>query len=173
MGGAVVIPVIIGIHTDFLCPFQTPDMTLTRRNQMLRDDDIFSKVEHKKNQTKTLTRTLQLLHPLHLLTDTTVATATTLTRLTTHYSYYSYYGYHSFYSYHSYYTYYSYYSYDTHYSYYMGSNFCTYSHEMALGSQDISWGHTWITDLVICEKVSLSIHPRCKKSLSCALLPFL
>ena len=142
MGGAVVIPVIIGIHTDFLCPFQTPDMTLTRRNQMLRDDDIFSKVEHKKNQTKTLTRTLQLLHPLHLLTDTTVATATTLTRLTTHYSYYSYYGYHSFYSYHSYYTYYSYYSYDTHYSYYMGSNFSTYSHEMALGSQDISWGHT-------------------------------
>ena len=42
------IPVIMQIHTDFLCPFQTPDRTLTRRNQMLRDDDIFSKVEKKK-----------------------------------------------------------------------------------------------------------------------------
>ena len=49
MGGAVVIPVIMEIHTDFLCPFQTPDRTLTRRNQMLRDDDIFSKVEQKKS----------------------------------------------------------------------------------------------------------------------------
>ena len=49
MGGAVVIPVIMQIHTDFLCPFQTPDRTLTRRNQMLRDDDIFSKVEQKKS----------------------------------------------------------------------------------------------------------------------------
>ena len=48
MGGAVVIPVIMEIHPDFLCPFQTPDRTLTRRNQMLRDDDIFSKVEQKK-----------------------------------------------------------------------------------------------------------------------------
>ena len=48
------IPVIMQIHTDFLYPFQTPDRTLTRRNQMLRDDDIFSKVEQKKNkQTKT------------------------------------------------------------------------------------------------------------------------
>ena len=52
-GGAVVIPVIMEIHTDFLCPFQTPDRTLTRRNQMLRDDDIFSKVEQKNKQTKT------------------------------------------------------------------------------------------------------------------------
>ena len=50
MGGAVVIPVIMEIHTDFLCPFQTPDRTLTRRNQMLRDDDIFSKVEQKTNK---------------------------------------------------------------------------------------------------------------------------
>ena len=47
------IPVIMEIHTDFLCPFQTPDRTLTRRNQMLRDDDVFSKVEHKNKQTKT------------------------------------------------------------------------------------------------------------------------
>ena len=47
------IPVIMEIHTDFLCPFQTPDRTLTRRNQMLRDDDIFSKVEQKNKQTKT------------------------------------------------------------------------------------------------------------------------
>ena len=36
MGVAVVIPVIMEIHTDFLGRFQTPDMTLTRRNQMLR-----------------------------------------------------------------------------------------------------------------------------------------
>ena len=48
------IPVIMQIHTDFLYPFQTPDRTLTRRNHMLRVDDIFSKVEQKKNrQTKT------------------------------------------------------------------------------------------------------------------------
>ena len=47
------IPVIMEIHTDFLCPFQTPDRTLIRRNQMLRDDDIFSKVERKNEQTKT------------------------------------------------------------------------------------------------------------------------
>ena len=47
------IPVIMQIHTDFLCPFQTPDRTLTRRNQVLRDDDIFSKVEQKNKQTKT------------------------------------------------------------------------------------------------------------------------
>ena len=44
------IPVIMEIHTDFLCPFQTPDRTLTRRNQMLRDDDIFSKVEQKASK---------------------------------------------------------------------------------------------------------------------------
>ena len=50
MGGAVVIPVITQIYTDFLYPFQTPDRTLTRRNQMLRDDDIFSKVEQKTNK---------------------------------------------------------------------------------------------------------------------------
>ena len=37
MGRAVVIPVIMEIHTDFLGPFQTPEMALTRRNQMLRD----------------------------------------------------------------------------------------------------------------------------------------
>ena len=37
MGGAVVISVIMEIHTDLLGPFQTPDMTLTRRNQMLLD----------------------------------------------------------------------------------------------------------------------------------------
>ena len=35
--GAVVIPVIMEVLTGFLGPFQTPDMTLTRRNQMLRD----------------------------------------------------------------------------------------------------------------------------------------
>ena len=46
------IPVIMEIHTDFLCPFQTPDRTLTRRKQMLRDDDIFSKVEQKKQTNK-------------------------------------------------------------------------------------------------------------------------
>ena len=54
MGGAVVIPVIMEIHTDFLCPFQTPDRTLTRRNQMLRDDDIFSKVEQKNKDGRLL-----------------------------------------------------------------------------------------------------------------------
>ena len=48
---AVVIPAIMQFHTDFLYPFQTPDRTLTRRNQMLRDDDIFSKVEQKKKKT--------------------------------------------------------------------------------------------------------------------------
>ena len=52
MGGAVVIPVIMQIHTDFLCPFQTPDRTLIRWNQMLRDDDLFSKVEQKKQTNK-------------------------------------------------------------------------------------------------------------------------
>ena len=46
------IPVNMQINTDFLCPFLTPDRTLTRRNQMLRDDDIFSKVEQKNKQTK-------------------------------------------------------------------------------------------------------------------------
>ena len=46
------IPVIMQIHTDFLYPFQAPDRSLTRRNQMLRDDDIFSKVEQKSKQTK-------------------------------------------------------------------------------------------------------------------------
>ena len=50
MGGAVVIPVFMKIHTDFLWPFQTPDRTLTRWNQMLRDDDIFSRVEQKKKK---------------------------------------------------------------------------------------------------------------------------
>ena len=44
------IPVIMEIHTDFLCPFQTPDRTLTRRNQMLRDDDIFSKAGQKTSK---------------------------------------------------------------------------------------------------------------------------
>ena len=44
------IPVIMQIHADFLCPFQTPDRTLTRRNQMLRDDDIFSKVNKQTNK---------------------------------------------------------------------------------------------------------------------------
>ena len=29
MGGVVVIPVIMELHTDFLGLFQTPDMTLT------------------------------------------------------------------------------------------------------------------------------------------------
>ena len=52
MGGAVVIPVIMQIHTDFLYPFQAPDRTMTRRNQMLQDDDISSKVEQKNKQTK-------------------------------------------------------------------------------------------------------------------------
>ena len=33
----LVILVIMEILTDFLGPFQTPDTTLTRRNQMLRD----------------------------------------------------------------------------------------------------------------------------------------
>ena len=56
------IPVIMQIHTDFLCPFRTPDRTLTRRNQVLRDDDIFGKVEQKKNkQTKTDGRLLSFL----------------------------------------------------------------------------------------------------------------
>ena len=53
MGGALVIPVIMEIHTDFPGLFQTLDMTLTRRNQMLRDWYIFSQVEHKNKQTKT------------------------------------------------------------------------------------------------------------------------
>ena len=79
------IPVIIEIHTDFLCPFLTPDMTLTRPNQMLRDDDetMIYLARWNNKQTKTLTQTLriQLLQPLHLLTDTTVATATTLVDL--------------------------------------------------------------------------------------------
>ena len=54
MGGAVVIPVIMQIHTDFLYPFQTPDRTLTRRNQMLRDDDIqyLARWNKKNKQTK-------------------------------------------------------------------------------------------------------------------------
>ena len=55
------IPVIMQIHTDFLCPFQTPDRTLTRRNQMLRDVDIFSKVEQKKKQTNKDGRLLSFL----------------------------------------------------------------------------------------------------------------
>ena len=37
MGGAVVIPVIMEIHADFLVLLQTPDMTLTRLNQILRE----------------------------------------------------------------------------------------------------------------------------------------
>ena len=37
MGGAVVIPVIMEIHTDFLVLLQNPDMTLTRLNQILRE----------------------------------------------------------------------------------------------------------------------------------------
>ena len=37
MGGAVVIPVIMEIHTDFLVLLQTPDMTLTLLNQILRE----------------------------------------------------------------------------------------------------------------------------------------
>ena len=53
MGGAVVTTLIMQIHTDFPCPFQTPDRTLTGQNKMLRDDDIFSKVEQKNKQTKT------------------------------------------------------------------------------------------------------------------------
>ena len=64
--------------------------------------------------------------------DTTLTTPTTATTLTTHTTpttattttntYYSYY---------------------TYYTYcYMGSHFCTYSHNIALVSQDISWGHT-------------------------------
>ena len=47
------IPMIMEIHTDFLSPFQTPDRTLTIPNQMLRDDDIFSKVEQRNKETKT------------------------------------------------------------------------------------------------------------------------
>ena len=46
------IPVIIEIHINFLWPFQTPDRTLTRRNQMLRDDDMFSNVEEENKQKK-------------------------------------------------------------------------------------------------------------------------
>ena len=61
MGGAVVIPVIMQIHTDFLCPFQTPDRTLTRQNQMLRDDDIFSKGGTNK-QTNKQRRTFLSIH---------------------------------------------------------------------------------------------------------------
>ena len=41
MGAAVAIPVIMEIHTDLLGLFQTPDMTLTRQNQMLWDWLIF------------------------------------------------------------------------------------------------------------------------------------
>ena len=37
MGGAVVIPMTMEIHTDFLVLLQTPDMTLTRLNQILRE----------------------------------------------------------------------------------------------------------------------------------------
>ena len=59
------IPVIMQIHTDFLYPFQTPDRTLTRRNHMLRDDDIFSKVEQKKKQTNKDGR-LQSFLSIHL-----------------------------------------------------------------------------------------------------------
>ena len=36
-GGAAVIPVIMEIHTDFLVLLQTPDMTLTRLNQIVRE----------------------------------------------------------------------------------------------------------------------------------------
>ena len=36
-----------------LMPVSDPDRKLSRRNQMLRDDDIFSKVEQKNKQTKT------------------------------------------------------------------------------------------------------------------------
>ena len=36
-GGAVVIPVIMEIYTDFLVLLQTTDMTLTRLNQILRE----------------------------------------------------------------------------------------------------------------------------------------
>ena len=53
MGGAVVISVNMQVHTDFLYPFQTPDRTLTRQNQMLRDDDIFNKKGGTKKQANT------------------------------------------------------------------------------------------------------------------------
>ena len=72
MGGAVVIPVIMEIHTDFLCPFQTPDRTLTRRNQMLRDDDIFSKVEQKKKQNGRLLSFLFTFDPDTWQTNTVI-----------------------------------------------------------------------------------------------------
>ena len=47
-GRAVVILVIMEIHTDFLGLFQTPDM-MTQRNQKKKcsETDIVSKVEHK------------------------------------------------------------------------------------------------------------------------------
>ena len=70
--GAVVIPVIMEIHTDFLCPFQTPDRTLTRRNQMLRDDDIFSKVEQKKKQNGRLLSFLFTFDPDTWQTNTVI-----------------------------------------------------------------------------------------------------
>ena len=64
----------------------------------------------------------------------------------------------TYYSYYTYYTYYSYYSYYPHYTYYyMGSHFCAWRHDMALVSQDISWGHTSTThprrSLLVCRQV--------------------
>ena len=56
MGGAGVIPVIMETHTDFLGLSQTPDMTLTRRNQMLRDWFILQgKTTTKRNKIETNT----------------------------------------------------------------------------------------------------------------------
>ena len=51
--GAVVIPVIM----------QTPDRALTRRNQMRRDDDIFSKVEQKTNKQRRTARFIVTFDP--------------------------------------------------------------------------------------------------------------
>ena len=48
MEAAVAITVIMEIHTDLLGLFQTPDMTLTRQNQMLRDWLIFQGKTNKQ-----------------------------------------------------------------------------------------------------------------------------
>ena len=55
MGGAGVISVIMEIQTDFLGLFQTPDMTLTRRNQMLRDWFILQRKTTTKRNKQTNT----------------------------------------------------------------------------------------------------------------------
>ena len=38
-------------------------------------------------------------------------------------------------------------------------SYCYYSHNMALGSQDISWGHTWTTDPIFEQKRAWGRNP--------------